>query len=126
MLKVMADAQKYTPPNDCTDEKLLNFADTVFVTGNCNRYYGEHKGPECSIKENYCSMCCSHFIGSNFTEKLNGCKETCNGLVKGEKRTAAPSEAKPDARFAQISSKKVKKIKKSKKHHNKKSRSEFI
>jgi len=42
MMKMLIDAKKLRPYDDCTDNRLLNFENMVYVKSTCKRHYGEH------------------------------------------------------------------------------------
>lgn len=41
MMRVLINAKKLTPYDDCIDNRLFNFSDKNYVTSLCKRYYGE-------------------------------------------------------------------------------------
>ena len=41
MMRVLINAKKLTPYDDCTDNRLFNFSDKNYVSTLCKRYYGE-------------------------------------------------------------------------------------
>jgi hypothetical protein len=84
MMRTLIDAKKFSPYDDCVDNRLFNFSDQDYVSSICKRYFGEYGKNECSIKQNFCNKCCSHHVGQTFLLKLNKCKNQCGSLLKGK------------------------------------------
>jgi hypothetical protein len=42
MMWTLINAKKFTPYDDCIDNRVFNFADKPYISGLCKRYYGEY------------------------------------------------------------------------------------
>ena len=84
-MKAIVNQSKLTPYDECTNPKLKNFADKVYIKSHCMNLYGEDKIGRCQQKKEFCPMCCEFHIGTKFANKRNDCKTRCHTLLYGKK-----------------------------------------
>ena len=84
MIKMIMEQQKLSDYSKCHDNRLLNFKDPVYNNYICKEYYGLWGLKECTMKVNFCRMCCDHLVGSNHVKERFTCKRRCNKLLDGE------------------------------------------
>jgi len=65
----------------CYDKLVQGFTDTTTINNLCENFYGEEKSGKCKLKENFCEMCCTHFVGVNFMDKRFACMDKCKGMI---------------------------------------------
>jgi hypothetical protein len=81
MLNCIKNENKISTPEKCADTNLTGFTNDVYIKSVCFEFYGESNGPKCSKKNNYCEMCCRHYIGIKHMDKLDECEQSCEKIV---------------------------------------------
>ena len=91
---MIMEQNKLADYSNCTNPKLSLFTNMGYVTFVCKDYFGLWGYKDCSIKSNFCRMCCEHNIGVKHAKKRYSCKKKCNNLVLGTKNVNKKSKSK--------------------------------
>jgi len=86
MIKMILEQNKLSDFSNCTNRKLSSFTNIGYVTFVCKDYFGLWGYRDCSVKANFCRMCCEHNIGVKHAKKRYSCKKKCNSIIRGDKK----------------------------------------
>ena len=85
MLTCIAEESKNKNPKLCYDKDIIGgMKDQDVIEGICMQFYGEKDADKCTNKNNFCSMCCKHFIGIRFLGKIDECKSKCTIVINSK------------------------------------------
>lgn len=84
ILKVVTKEDRNKPYPVCANYKLKDFSDKTYIKNTCVDLFGEVGKGRCSVKENFCKMCCSFHVGANHIDERLKCIDKCGKAIEGK------------------------------------------